>query len=48
MLKPIPHVLHMKETIPMSRRTNNCCVHMFAGGPDVRNSHASSSNSSHS
>ena len=35
-LKPIPHVLHMKETIPTSRRTNNCCG--FADGPDVRNS----------
>ena len=23
-LMAIPHVLHMKETIPTSRRTNNC------------------------
>ena len=44
---PILHVLHMKETMPTSRRTNHCCGQMFAGGPDVRNSHASSSNISH-
>ena len=40
---PIPHALPMKETIPTSRRTNNCGGHMFNSGPDVRNSHASNS-----
>ena len=28
----IPHVLHMKEIISMSRRTNNCGGHMFTDG----------------
>ena len=46
-IMPILHVLHMKEFISMSRRTNNCGVHMFTGGPDVCNSHASNSNTSH-
>ena len=41
-LMPIPHELHMNEIIPTSRRTKNTCGgHMFTGGPDVRNSHAS-------
>ena len=39
-LMPIPHVLHMKEIIPMSRRTNDCCADMVTGGPDVPNNHA--------
>ena len=43
-LMPIPHVLHIKEIIPTSRRTNDCGRHMFTSGPDVRNSHASKSN----
>ena len=50
-LVPIPHVLHMKEIIPArlstSRSTNNCGGHMFRGGADVRNSHASNSNINH-
>ena len=41
---PIPHVLHMKEIIPESRRTNNCGRHMSTSGPDVHNSHASNIN----
>ena len=28
-LMPFPHVLHVKETISTSRRTNDCCRHMF-------------------
>ena len=44
----VPHVLHLKEIIPTSRSTNNCGGHMFTGGPDVRNSHASNSNINHS
>ena len=28
-LMPFPHVLDGKETIPTSRRTNNCGRHMF-------------------
>ena len=32
-LMPIPHVLHMKEIIPMGRSTNNCGGDMFTGGP---------------
>ena len=43
-LMTIPHVLHMKETIPTRRRTRNCGRNMFTGGPHVRNSHASNSN----
>ena len=39
-LMPIPHVFHMKEIIPMSRKTNDCCGDMFTGGPDVLNNHA--------
>ena len=39
-LMPIPHVLHMKEIIPTSRRTIDCCGDMFTGGPDVPNNHA--------
>ena len=46
-LMPVPHVLHMIELIPMSRRTNNCGGHMFIGGPDVLNSHASNTNINH-
>ena len=46
-LMPIPHVLHMKETISTSRRTKNCGGHMLAGQPDVRNSHPDDSNFSH-
>ena len=46
-LMPIPHVLHMKEIIPPSRRTNDCCGDLFTGGPDLRNSHARCSNMSH-
>ena len=46
-LMTIPHVLHMKEIIPTSRRTNDCGGHMFTGGPDVRNSNASNSNIDH-
>ena len=34
-LMPIPHVLHVKGTIPTSRRTNDCGGKMFTGGPDV-------------
>ena len=39
-LMPIPHVPHMKEIIPTSRRTNNC-------GPDVNESHTSNTNMNH-
>ena len=46
-LMPIPHVLHMKEIIPTSRRTNDCCGDMFTGGPDVPNNHARCSKLSH-
>ena len=46
-LMTIPHALHMKKIISMSRRTNNCGGHMFIGGPDVRDSHAINSNISH-
>ena len=46
-LMPILHVLHVKETIPTSRRTSNCGRHMSTGGPDVRNSHAGSGNINH-
>ena len=49
MLMPIQHVLHMQKIIPASRWTkNNCGGHMFTGGPDVHNSHASNSNINHS
>ena len=49
MLKLIamPHVLHMKETIPMSRRTSNCGGCIFTGGPDVRDNGARTSNIRH-
>ena len=46
-LMPIPRILHVKETIPTSRKTNDCGGHKFTGGLDVRNSHASSGNISH-
>ena len=39
-LMTIPHVVHMKEIIATSKRTNNCGGHMFTGGPDVFKSHA--------
>ena len=39
-LMPIPHAIHMKEIIPTSRRTNDCCGDMFTGGPDVPNNYA--------
>ena len=45
-LVPIPRVSHMKEIIPTrlsTTRSNHCGGHMFTGGPDVRNSHASNS-----
>ena len=44
-LMPVPHVLHMKEIIPTSRRTNDCCGDN--GGPDVPNNHARCSKLSH-
>ena len=43
-LMPIPHVLHVKETIPTSRKTNECGGHMFTSGPGIRISHAKSGN----
>ena len=46
-LMPIPRVLHVKETIPRSRKTNHCSGHMSTSGLDVRNNHASSGNISH-
>ena len=46
-LMPILHVLHVKETIPTSRRTKDCGGHMFTCGLDIRNSHARSGNISH-
>ena len=46
-LMPIPRVLHMKEIIPTSRRTNDCWGDISTGGPDVRNSRARCSNMSH-
>ena len=46
-LMPIPHVLHMKEIIPTSRRTNDCCRDMPTGGPDVPSNHATCSKLSH-
>ena len=44
-LMPVPHVLHVKEITPTSRRTNNCGGHNFTCGPDVRHSHASTATS---
>ena len=46
-LMTIPHILHMKEIIPMGRRTNSCDGHISTGGPDVCSSHASDSNMNH-
>ena len=46
-LMPILHVLHMKEIIPTSRRTNDRCGDMFTGGPDVPNNHVRCSKLGH-
>jgi hypothetical protein len=40
-LMPILPELHTKEIIPTSRGTNNGVRHIFSGGLDACNSHAS-------
>ena len=46
-LMPIPHAVEMNEIIPMSRTTDNSGRRVLTGGPDVRDSQATSNDISH-
>ena len=41
---PLPRALQMHAIVPSSRAPNGSARHTFAGGPDVRNSHARNGN----